>query len=73
MIPQVDLFSVHCLEEFEDTQKDISKLTDLVHLHFNLVSSLLALFATIMANQKINKMIECYQFSCHFAVCITTS
>jgi hypothetical protein len=40
----------------------------LVHLHFNLVSSLLATFSNRMATEMIYQMIECYQFSCQFAV-----
>ena len=40
----------------------------LVHLHFNLVSSLLAVFSTRIASQMIIQMIECYQFSCRFPV-----
>ena len=39
-----------------------------VHLHFNLVTSLVARFAIRMASQKKTKLIECYQFSCHFSV-----
>ena len=35
----------------------------LVHLHFNVLSSLPAIFATRIATE-----VECYQFSCHFAV-----
>ena len=40
----------------------------LVHLHFNLVSSHLAIFSTRMAIGMIYQMIECYLFSCQFAV-----
>ena len=42
-----------------------------VHLHIDIVSSLLALFATRMATQMTTKMItqmtEHFQFSCHWA------
>ena len=40
----------------------------LVHLQFNLLSWLQAIFATSIAAEMISQMIECYQFSCHFAV-----
>ena len=40
----------------------------LVHLHFNLLSSLPAIFVTRIATEVISQIIECYQFSCHLAV-----
>ena len=40
----------------------------LVHLHFKLISSLLAIFATQMTSEMIFQMIECYQFKYHFTV-----
>ena len=35
---------------------------------YNLLSSLLAIFSTRMAIEMIFQLIECYQFSCQFAV-----
>ena len=40
----------------------------LVHLHFKLVSLLLAICATQMTTEMISQMIEYYQFKYHFAV-----
>ena len=39
-----------------------------VHLHFNLVSSVLAILSTRLATEMICQMIECHQFSFHIAV-----